>query len=144
MDLTLKHASLIDCFFISNRKCESIADEYFWFRRMYNAGANYILLNNCRVFGPFPKPIEPWDISELQKIATYNPEVTKVLTWINTKIIINLGVMDYKTLDVLVRIATGMLNKCNIPRSVQMFFHDNMVKNLWSEYTNIVTADLPF
>lgn len=140
-----KHVSLIDPFFVpKEHKSSSIADDYFWLRRMYNSGATYILLNNCRVFGPFPHPVLPWDISEEQKIATYHPEVTKVLTWINTKIVINLNVIDYKTLDVLIRIATGMLNKCNIPKETQILFHSNMVKNLKLEHEFIMTSDLPF
>lgn len=104
----------------------------------------YALLNTVTVFGPFPKAKVSWDISEEQKIATYNQEVTKVLTWIKMKIILNLDALDYKTLHVLIRIATGMLNKCQIPKETQIMFHDNMVDNLQIEQTNIILSQLPF
>jgi len=104
----------------------------------------YALLNTVTVFGPFPKAKVPWDISEEQKIATYNQEVTKVLTWIKMKIILNLDALDYKTLHVLIRIATGMLNKCQIPKETQIMFHDNMVDNLQIEHSNIILSQLPF
>ena len=140
-----KHVSLIDeCFIPLNLKDETTAKKYSYFSNLYNSGAKYILLNNIKVFGPFSKANLPWDISETQKIAIYNPEVTKVLNWIKTRIVINLSNMDYKTLDVLIRIATGMLNKCSIPKEVQILFHDNMVRNLQKEYYAIISSDLPF
>ena len=133
-----------DAFLPPHMKEENIAKKYEYLRELYFNGNTHILLNNVSVFGPFPRPEVPWDISEAQKIATYDPEVTKVLTWIKTKIIINLSRIDYKTMGVLVRIATGMLNKCNIPKCVQIMFHDNMVENLRKEHDAIVVADLPF
>lgn len=133
-----------DVFLPQHMKEENIAKKYEYLRELYFNGNTHILLNNVSVFGPFPRPEVPWDISEAQKIATYDPEVTKVLTWIKTRIIINLGRIDYKTVWVLVRIATGMLNKCNIPKCVQIMFHDNMVENLRKEYGEIIMADLPF
>ena len=118
--------------------------QYEYFKKMYTLGHTYILLNDVSVFAPYPKPNVSWDISEFQKIATYNPEVTKVLTWIKTRIIINLAHIDYRTMGVLVRIATGMLNKCDIPKEAKIMFHDNMVKNLDAEYYQICTSELPF
>lgn len=136
---------LIDGFFLPKEyKNKTTAEKYNYLKRKYDLGSSYILLNNVRVFGPYPRSEVPWDISEAQKIATYDPEVTKVLNWVNANIVIKLGTIDYKTTEVLIRIATGMLNKCNIPKSLQIMFHDNMVENLRSEYTNVVTSDLPF
>lgn len=122
----------------------TLAEKYNSLRTAYYNGAKYVILNNVNVFGPFPKPEVPWDISRAQKIATYNPEVTKVLTWIRVNIIINLPCITYRTLDVLIRIATGMLNKCNIPEELQIMFHDNMVENLHSEHKEILLSELPF
>lgn len=136
---------LIDSIFIPQyMREENIAKKYEYLRKLYLSGNDHILLNNVSVFAPFPRPEVPWDISEAQKIATYDPEVTKVLTWIKTRIVINLSRIDYKTMGVLVRIATGMLNKCNIPKCVQIMFHDNMVKNLREEHDAVIMADLPF
>ena len=61
-----------------------------------------------------------------------------------TRIVINLSSIDYRTLHVLIRIATGMLNKCDIPKEYQIMFHDNMVKNLEDTYNEIVLSSLPF
>lgn len=140
-----KHAILIDDFHLPlSLKDATIQEKYDYLHQLYNCGQKQILLNNIKVFGPYPQPEVSWDISEVQKIAIYNPEVVKVLDWIKTKIIINLGIMDYKTLDVLIRIATGMLNKCNIPKEVQIMFHDNMVENLKTEHQECVLSGLPF
>lgn len=127
--------------FLSNH---NVKEQYEYLRNEYNNGAYHLLLNNIEIFGPFPQPEVPWDISEVQKIATYNKEVTKVLTWLKVNVIVKLVDLDYRTLNVLIRIATGMLNKCNIPKEVQIMFHDNMVESLNSEYSKIVTSDLPF
>lgn len=136
---------LIDTFFIPSSLNEaSLSEKYTYLKQLYTRGNEYILLNNVDVFGPYPQPELSWDISEVQKIATYNPEVTKVLNWIKTKIIINLNSIDYKTLGVLIRIATGMLSKCNIPKEVQIMFHDNMVDNIMTEHTQVVLSELPF
>lgn len=141
-----KQISLIrDIFIPKEMRYEMTAfEKYEYFRKLYNAGAHYILLNNVNVFGPFPRAIVPWDISEAQKTAIYNPEVTKVLAWINKEIIINLGVMTEKTLYVKIRIATGMLDKCNILKDFKILFHDNMARNLQIEHTEIIMSDLPF
>lgn len=122
----------------------STRQKYKYLQAVYDAGGRHILLNNVRVFGPFPKSSVPWDISVAQKIATYDPEVKKVIDWVNTKIVINLASMDIETVLVLIRIATGMLNKCNIPKCMQIMFHDNMTENLRAEHALIVTSELPF
>lgn len=140
-----KQVRLIDNFYIPKELEDSTTmNKYVYLNELYKSGKHHILLNNISVFGPYPRPEVPWDISEVQKIATYNPEVTSVLTWINTNIVIKLCDMTYKTKDVLVRIATGMLNKCNIPKEVQIMFHDNMVNNLDVELDEIIQSDLPF
>lgn len=104
----------------------------------------WVLQNNIRVFEPLPDGDVPWDISEAAKIATYNPEVTSVLKWIKTNIIFDLAVLDYRTLGVLIRIATGMLNKCDIPIEYKIMYHDNMAWNLRNAHNDIVLSDLPF
>lgn len=127
-----------------SRRHFCLADKYEYLNRMYKNGHQYILYNNISVFGPFPAPDVPWTISEAKQIAIYNTEIAQLLYWIKTKIIINLCYIDYKTLDVLIRIATGMLNKCNIPKDVKIMFHEHMVKNLREEHKNIMLSTLPF
>ena len=140
-----KQLRLIDRFFIPSRlKNSTTAEKYKYLNNIYNLGAHYILLNNVRVFGPYPRPELSWDISEAQKIAIYDTEVSSVLNWVNTNIVINLSEIDYETMGVLIRIATGMLNKCNIPKSIKIMFHDNMVETLEIEHNDVVQSDLPF
>ena len=122
----------------------SLFEQCLQLKKMFNDGHEYVILNNVNVFGPFPEPEVPWDISEAQKIAIYNPEVTKVLRWVMRNMVIYLPDLRYKTLDVLIRIATGMLNKCDIPNEIKILFHDNMVKNLRSVSAQIVLSELPF
>lgn len=122
----------------------STRQKYKYLQAAYDAGGKYIMLNNVRVFGPFPKPSVPWDISVAEKIAIYDPEVKNVINWVNTKIVINLASLDIETVLVLIRIATCMLNKCNIPKCMQIMFHDNMAENLRAEHALIVTSELPF
>lgn len=122
-----------------------LADKYEYLKRFYLLSpANSFILDNREVFAPFPEPNVPWDISDVEKIIVYNKDVAKVLKWIQTKIVINLGCIDYKTLDVLIRIATGMLNKCDIPKDIKIMLHENMVKNLRAEHNNIILSTLPF
>lgn len=125
-------------------KKSTIMDKYIWFKEVYKTGCTNILLNNTKVFGPYPPAQKPWDISEAEKVAIYNQEVAKVLAWVNTRILINLSCINYKTLHVLMRVVTGMLNNCNIPKELSIMFHDNMVENLTREHTRCVLSELPF
>ena len=141
----LKACTLINNMHLPNRVKEaSTAKKYNWIKNAYSKGDTYIVLNNSAIFGPYPTPEKPWDISEAQKVVIYNQEVAKVLAWVMTRIVINLSSIDYKTLGVLIRIATGMLDKCQIPKELKIMYHDNMVRNLQTEHTRIVLCDLPF
>ena len=142
MDSTFNNPLLFNDTFSSTD--DSLGEKYRKLKKIYSAGNKYVLLNNINVFAPFPKPDVPWDISKEQKIATYHPDIVKLLEWVRSKIISNLGIMDYKTLDVLVRIATGMLNKCDIPKDTKILFHENMTHNLQAEHILILNSDLPF
>lgn len=142
MDLTDNSPLLFNDIF--SRSNLSLSEKYRQMRELYKSGNTYVLSNNVNLFAPFPKSDVPWDISNEEKIAIYNPEISSVLNWIKSRIIANLGIIEYKTLDVLIRIATGMLNKVNIPKETKILFHDNMVHNLKAEYYLILDSDLPF
>lgn len=122
----------------------SIAEKYEYLEQLYKEGKTHILLNNIRIFGPYPRPEVPWDISEAEKVIIYDKDVANVNKWLKNEIFNKSALFNYKTLDVLIRIATGMLNKCNIPQQLQIMFHDNMVENLRLEYNEIINSDLPF
>lgn len=141
----LKHCNLIDnSHFPQKIRDASTMAKYEYVNSVYRIGNTHIIQNNTRVFGPYPEPTKPWDISEAEKVVVYNREVAKVLAWVMTRIVINLSKIDYRTLHVLIRIATGMLNNCNIPKELSIMFHDNMVENLTSEYNTCVSSELPF
>lgn len=96
------------------------------------------------VFGPFKQSCVTWDISDEEKLFLTNEDLKKVLIWINKNITVRLSKIDNTTLGVLLRIATGMLNKTDIPKEHQMIFHEHMVTNLQKEYKNIILSGLPF
>ena len=144
MNLTNKEL-LIDGFFLpDNMSSKSVADKYRYLKTRYEKGDTFILFNNNKVFGPFPRGSCPWDISVYEKMAKYDPEVANALNWVNKNIVINISCIDYRTLYVLIRIATGMLNKCNIPKDLQIMLHDNVVRNLKSAHNDCIMSDLPF
>ena len=64
--------------------------------------------------------------------------------WICKNIILQLDLLNHITLGVLIRIATGMLNKIDIPKGNKLILHEHMVKNIQNEYFKIITESLPF
>lgn len=127
----------------------SLQDQYNQQYDIYHNGGYWILQNNINVFGPYPKNDHvPWDISDIQKVAQSN-KLKDVLKWINTNIVLRLGKIDrgnvtLTTYGVLLRIATGMLNKTNIPPEYKTIFHANMVQNIKHELNEIIEESLPF
>ena len=111
---------------------------------MYLNGHKYVIQNNISVFAPFPGKHKVGDITDLEKLVIYNPELSNLNKWIMSRIVINLGRLDYRTRGVLVRIATGMLNKIDIPKRYAVILHTNMCDNIESESTNCVLSELPF
>ena len=141
--MDLIHNSKIDFFIPTEIKSKNLREQYEYIAKFHQRYPN-IPLDSTAVFGPYPQPLSPWDISEEEKIVIYNKEVHTVLNWVTTKIILNLSRLDYKTLGVLIRIATGMLNKCNISKNIQIQLQMNMVENLKKESVKITLSDLPF
>lgn len=74
-------------------------------------------------------------------------DVQKFIHWVNQKIVLRIGQYEYesiKTYDVLLRIATGMLNKLDLSKEEKIEMHDNMVKNVHRELNNVMFQSLPF
>lgn len=69
-------------------------------------------------------------------------DVQDVLWWVCKNIICQLNIDNHITRDVKIRIATGMLNKTNIPQHVNIYYHDNMIRNIYDLIANI--QGLPF
>lgn len=124
-----------------------LSEKYAYVRELYNKDPimySYVIANNISIFAPFPKPLVSYDISEEQKLCVYNEEVKTLLKWIKINIILKLDILDNTTLNVLIRIATGILNKINISDEIKQLFHTNMVKNLNREHFEIIAETLPF
>lgn len=73
-----------------------------------------------------------------------NRELKNVILWINKKILKEIKNISLATLDVRLRIATGMLNKVDIKPIVSVIMHDNFVRNLRALYFDLKMEDLPF
>lgn len=71
-------------------------------------------------------------------------DLKEIAIWNELNIMAMLPFLTYITLGVLIRISTGMLNKCNVDEETKMLLHDNMVKLINSEFAKEQTKDLPF
>lgn len=75
-------------------------------------------------------------------------DLANVIYWINKSILTQLDILESKTLEVRLRIATSMLNKViqenNINKLVGVIIHDNFTKNLRQLYFDLKMDELPF
>ena len=118
------------------------SDVYNQLRIAYNQGAKGILLNT-RMFC-----LESDKDDEILYEIWRNEHLRNIITWINKKITLVLGIADYRAIGVRMRIATGMLNKLvaegELSKEFCIRIHDNFVKSINSEISAINTEDLPF
>jgi len=134
---------IFDCFLPKQEL--PVYKQYSFLKRRYDRGDTFIILNNTRVFEPFPEPEVSYDISELQKKVIYDKDLSALNRWIMTRIVINLGHLDYKTRGVLTRIATGMLNKIPvISKDEKNLLWTNMIHNIQKESDAVLYSQLPF
>ena len=75
-----------------------------------------------------------------------NFDVIDLLKWINNNIVVGLFANEnYYTIQVKLRIATGMLNKINSLSDVQkQALHSNLTKNVNDLWAIRISRDLPF
>lgn len=109
----------------------SIAEQYNWLLRVYSQ--DQFMLDDTSVFGV--------------ELRCMSKDVRKFVHWVNLKIVLKLGRYEYessKTYNVLLRIATGMLNKLDLPDNIKLIMHDNMTRNIHKELDSIVMETLPF
>lgn len=109
----------------------SIAEQYNWLLRVYSQ--DQFMLDDTSVFGV--------------ELRCMSKDVRKFVRWVNLKIVLKLGRYEYessKTYNVLLRIATGMLNKLDLHDNIKLIMHDNMTRNIHKELDNIVMETLPF
>ena len=76
------------------------------------------------------------------------PKAIPFLNWVNKNILCCITKDDSITVNVKLRIATGMLNKLEeqqiIPRDVCIVYHMRMVETVKSIHSEIMLEDLPF
>lgn len=109
----------------------SIAEQYNWLLRVYSQ--DQFMLDDTSVFGV--------------ELRCMSKDVRKFVHWVNLKIVLKLGRYEYessKTYNVLLRIATGMLNKLDLPDNIKLIMHNNMTRNIHKELDSIVMETLPF
>lgn len=71
-------------------------------------------------------------------------DVEQVLIWIYENIIINLKDLTYITLNVLIRISTGLLDKCDLDKDLKIQIHLQLVRKIQKDYCDLIFKDLPF
>ena len=111
-------------------------------RSIHNQGAEY-LLDNVEMFAQHDET-EDDVIYEI----CINPDLRRIVKWVNKKLVLQLGIIDYRTIGVRLRIATGMINKLvhekKLSEKTGMLIHFSLVSNLNREISAINTQDLPF
>lgn len=118
---------------------EKPSDTYAQLRNAYNQGVTGIL-DNIRIIS-VGNDDDDYDII-CESFA--NPEFRNWIRWVNKKIALELGKEDYRTIDVRLRIATGMFNKLCLPKKIAFKVHFNLTDNIKREMSAIHTEDLPF
>lgn len=116
-----------------------VSNLYNALRIAYNQGVMGIL-DNLRMFIPYSEQ----DEDEIQYLIWENTEFRKLVNWVNNKITLEIGKADYRTIDVRLRIATGMLNKLSLPKNLNIKIHRQLVTNVRREMSLLNTEDLPF
>lgn len=141
MDLTV--SSRFNQFIPDDVKLKTLDDQYDYIFAFSQEHKEISLVSSqpIGIFGPFEGPL--WIFNECD-FEDINPELQKVNEWITNNILVKLSKTSYKTLDVLIRIATGMMNKCEVRKEYLIYLQSNMVRNLQNEHNKIMLSGLPF
>lgn len=131
---------------VHNYHCEELkpSEVYDQLRNTYNQGVKGII-ESTRIISSGTADECNYDIVyEVWR----NSRLHDILVWINTKITLELGKLDYRAIGVRVRIATNMLNKLVnegfLSRDLNMRIHYMLVTNVRREISAINVEDLPF
>lgn len=116
---------------------------YDQLRIAYNQGAKGIL-ESTRLISSTSED-ENYQIIEA---VWSNEELHKIVKWINQKITLIIGIADYRTIDVRMRIAVNMMDKLVdsgiISSKLNLIVFGNLISNVRQELSLIGTEDLPF
>ena len=116
---------------------------YDHLRIAYNQGVRGIV-ENTKVFSLCDNEVDDEILYEIWR----NDDLHSILVWVNKKIVLLLGLADYRTIGVRMRIATGLLNKLvydgRLSTKLSSKIHHNFVTTINGELSEINTEDLPF
>ncbi len=116
---------------------------YDHLRIAYNQGVKGIV-ENTKVFSLCDNEVDDEILYEIWR----NDDLHSILVWVNKKIVLLLGLADYRTIGVRMRIATGLLNKLvydgRLSAKLSSRIHHNFVTTINGELSEINTEDLPF
>lgn len=120
----------------------TLAEKYNLAYNIYADGNKWIIQNLIKAFEPIEKDTY-FELNKLHHKCIYNKEVRNFIHWVNEKIVLRLGHLNLTTINVLLRIATGMLNKIDILTPIEkIILHLNMTRNIKEEY--FLIQELPF
>ena len=121
------------------------SEVYNQLRIAYNQGVTGILDNTVLLVSNSSEDEIEYDI--IYEIWQ-NKELLNVVHWINENITLRLGIDDYRTINVKIRIATGMIDKLvresKLSLKVALSIYSNFGFNVQNEMSLINTEDLPF
>jgi len=125
-----------------------ISELYKGLRIAYNQGAPFVL-NNVKIIAPIIECEEDEDdYFEILYESWNNEELKSIVQWINEKITIIIGDMDYRTIGVRIRIADNMLlklvNSGAMTRKLYDKIHYFLCNNVWNEARLVANDGLPF
>lgn len=116
---------------------------YNQLRIAYNQGVNGILESTRLV----TSGREDEDYEIINAVWS-NEDLHKIIQWINKKITLIIGIADYRTIDVRMRIATNMMDKLvdngSLSSTLSVVMFGNLISNVRQELGIINTEDLPF
>ena len=76
----------------------------------------------------------------------HHEDFINVMAWIHKNIVIPLNEKDptYVTIDVLIRIATGLLDKCSFDKNTKIELHNLIVHQIKQHIIQLIYRELPF
>lgn len=101
------------------------------------------LKHDCTILYALPHPNNDV-VNEVIHLTCVNPGVRKLAQWCNKNLLATISSNTRQTHQVLIRIATGMLNNLHLDTTIANYIHDNIVRNTYDAELDYIDQDLPF
>lgn len=102
------------------------------------------LKHDCGILYATPHSTNNNIVSDVIHLTCINPDVRKLAAWCNKNILATICNNTRQTHQVLIRIATGMLNNLHLDTEIANYIHDNIVRNTYDAELDYIDQDLPF